>query len=500
MRMKRLQALKTQSRAYKEGYQVDFKNYEVIIGLEVHSELSTNTKAFCSCTTEFGGDVNTHCCPVCTGMPGTLPVLNKKVVEYAIKTGLATNCEITRYGKQDRKNYFYPDLPKAYQISQFDLPLCVGGHVDIETENGKKSIGITRIHIEEDAGKLLHDVIPGKSLVDYNRCGVPLIEIVSEPDLRSADEAKAYLEELKSILECLEVSDCKMQEGSLRCDINVSVRPIGQKEFNTRTEMKNVSSFSAAYRAIEYEAKRQIEELEKGNVITQQTLRWSDEDGRNYALRSKEDAHDYRYFPEPDLVPIVVTDEQIEEIKKTIPELPSAKRARFVKTYGITDYEAGLISQSKTMSAFFEECAKLVNTPKTVANWLLGDISRLINEKNLDFADVKITPQALSDFISLIEKGTISNTAGKKVIEIMFETQKSPDVIVKEEGLEQVNDADALKKIVEEVLANNQKSVDDYKGGKTNALGFLVGQTMRLSKGKANPQTLNALLKEYLDK
>ncbi len=478
---------------------MDYKDYEVIIGLEVHAELSTKTKAFCGCTTEFGGDVNTHCCPICTGMPGTLPVLNRKVVEYAIKAGLATNCEITRYGKQDRKNYFYPDLPKAYQISQFDLPLCVGGHVDIETENGKKSIGLTRIHIEEDAGKLLHDVVPGKSLVDYNRCGVPLIEIVSEPDMRSAEEAKAFLEELKSILECLEVSDCKMQEGSLRCDINVSVRPFGQKEYNTRTEMKNVSSFSAAYRAIQYEAKRQIEEMEEGRTVKQQTLRWSDEDGENYALRSKEDAHDYRYFPEPDLVPIVVTDDMIESIRALIPELPSAKRARFVSEYGITDYEAGLISASKSMSAYFEACAKLGAKPKTVANWLLGDIARLINEKNIEFADMKIAPEALVAFIALIEKGTISNTAGKKVIEIMFETQKAPDIIVKEEGLEQVNDEGALRKIVEEVLANNQKSVDDYRGGKKNAIGYLVGQTMRLSKGKANPQTMNALLKEYLD-
>ena len=478
---------------------MDYKDYEVIIGLEVHAELSTKTKAFCGCTTEFGGDVNTHCCPICTGMPGTLPVLNRKVVEYAIKAGLATNCEITRYGKQDRKNYFYPDLPKAYQISQFDLPLCVGGHVDIETENGKKSIGLTRIHIEEDAGKLLHDVVPGKSLVDYNRCGVPLIEIVPEPDMRSAEEAKAFLEELKSILECLEVSDCKMQEGSLRCDINVSVRPFGQKEYNTRTEMKNVSSFSAAYRAIQYEAKRQIEEMEEGRTVKQQTLRWSDEDGENYALRSKEDAHDYRYFPEPDLVPIVVTDDMIESIRALIPELPSAKRARFVSEYGITDYEAGLISASKSMSAYFEACAKLGAKPKTVANWLLGDIARLINEKNIEFADMKIAPEALVAFIALIEKGTISNTAGKKVIEIMFETQKAPDIIVKEEGLEQVNDEGALRKIVEEVLANNQKSVDDYRGGKKNAIGYLVGQTMRLSKGKANPQTMNALLKEYLD-
>lgn len=479
---------------------MDYKDYEVIIGLEVHAELATKTKAFCGCTTEFGGDVNTHCCPICTGMPGTLPVLNRRVVEYAIKAGLATNCEITRYGKQDRKNYFYPDLPKAYQISQFDLPLCVGGHVDIETENGKKSIGLTRIHIEEDAGKLLHDVVPGKSLVDYNRCGVPLIEIVSEPDMRSAEEAKAFLEELKSILECLEVSDCKMQEGSLRCDINVSVRPFGQKEYNTRTEMKNVSSFSAAYRAIQYEAKRQIEEMEDGRSVKQQTLRWSDEDGENYALRSKEDAHDYRYFPEPDLVPIVVTEEMIESLRATIPELPSIKRARFVSEYSVTEYEAGLICASKAMSAYFENCASLGAKPKTVANWLLGDIARLINENNIDFSDMKITPEMLAEFIALIENGTISNTAGKKVVEVMFETQKAPGVIVKEEGLEQVNDEDALRKIVEEVLAANQKSVDDYRGGKTNALGFLVGQTMRLSKGKANPQTMNAMLKEYLDK
>ena len=476
-----------------------FEDYEVIIGLEVHAELATKTKAFCGCSTEFGSDVNTQCCPICTAMPGSLPVLNKKVVEYAIKTGLATSCEITRYGKQDRKNYYYPDLPKAYQISQFDMPLCVGGYVDINKDDGKKRIGITRIHIEEDAGKLLHDVIPGKSLVDLNRCGVPLIEIVSEPDLRSSEEAKLYLEELKSILECLEVSDCKMQEGSLRCDVNVSVRPKGQTTFNTRTEMKNLSSFSAAVRAIDFEAKRQIEATKAGEKIIQETRRWDDAKGENYAMRSKEEAQDYRYFPDPDLVPIVVSEEQIEEIRKTIPELPSAKRERFVATYGITDYEAGLISQSKPMATYFEKCVDLKATPKTVANWLLGDISKTLNEKNLEPSDISVSPEDLVALIALIDKGTISNTAGKKVLSIMFETGKTPDVIVKEEGLEQVNDGDALKAIVEEIIQNNPKSVEDYKNGKTNVIGFLVGQTMRASKGKANPQMLSPMIKEILD-
>ncbi len=478
---------------------MQFEDFEIIIGLEVHAELATKTKAFCSCSTEFGKDVNTQCCPVCTAMPGSLPALNKKVVDYAIKTGLATGCSITRYGKQDRKNYFYPDLPKAYQISQFDLPLCVGGYIDIPEGEGKKRIGITRIHIEEDAGKLLHDVVPGKSLVDLNRCGVPLIEIVSEPDLRSSEEAKLYLEELKAILECLEVSDCKMQEGSLRCDVNVSVRPKGQEAFNTRTEMKNLSSFSAAVRAIDYEAKRQIEATLAGEKIIQETRRWDDAKGVNYAMRSKEEAQDYRYFPDPDLVPIVVTDAQIEEIQKTIPELPSAKRERFVNTYSITDYEAGLISGSKAMAVYFEKCVSLGATPKTVANWLLGDISKILNEKNLEPADISVSPENLTALIALIEKGTISNTAGKKVLSVMFETGKTPDVIVKEEGLEQVNDGDALKAIVVEILQNNPKSVEDYKNGKTNVIGFLVGQVMRASKGKANPQMLNPMIKEILD-
>lgn len=474
-------------------------DYEIIIGLETHAELSTKTKAFCSCPTTFGGNVNTHTCPICTGMPGTLPVLNKKVVEYAVKTGLAMGCDITRFGKQDRKNYFYPDLPKAYQISQFDLPLCVGGSVEIDTENGKKKIGITRIHIEEDAGKLLHDVIPGKSLVDLNRCGVPLIEIVSEPDLRSSEEVKAYLDEVKSILECLEVSDCKMQEGSLRCDVNVSVRPKGQKEFNTRTEMKNISSFSAACRAVDFEANRQISEYENGGKIVQETRRWDDSKGENYAMRSKEEAQDYRYFPEPDLCPIVISDEMIENISKSIPELPSAKRERYMKNYALTAYEAGQISQSKAMSAYFESCINAGGKGKTVVNWLLGDISRILNEKNLEPSAISISPENLVSFIGFIDKGTISNSAGKKVVEIMFETGKTPDVIIKEEGLEQVNDTDALKQIVAEVIKNNQPSVDAYKGGKTNALGYLVGQTMRATKGKGNPQILNTLIKEYLD-
>lgn len=471
--------------------------YETVIGLEVHAELATKSKAFCSCTTEFGGDVNTHTCPVCLGLPGTLPVLNGKVVEYAIKMGLATHCSITKQSKQDRKFYFYPDLPRAYQISQYDLPLCSAGFVTISTPNGKKNIGITRIHIEEDAGKLLHDVVEGKSLVDYNRCGVPLIEIVSEPDLRSAEEAKLFLEELRSILECLEVSDCKMQEGSLRCDVNVSVRPVGQTELAARTEMKNIGSFSAVVRAIEYESARQIQVLEAGGTVVQETLRWSEAEGKNYAMRSKTEA---RYYPEPDLVPIIVSDEQIEAIAKTIPELPSARRERYMLSYGIGEYEAGLISQSRSMSRFFEDCAALGANPKTVSNWLLGDISRIMNEKGTDGLDIPIKPEAMVEFIKLIEKGTISNTAGKKVIEQMYETGKAPEAIIKEQGLEQVSDASALDGIVQEVIKSNPKPIEDYKRGKTNVMGYLVGQAMRASKGRANPQLLNKMIKEILDK
>ena len=506
--------------------------YETVIGLEVHAELATKTKIFCGCINEFGGEVNTHTCPICTGQPGALPVLNKKVVEYAIKAGLATNCEITPLGKQDRKNYFYPDLPKAYQISQSDLPICTNGFVEIDTPEGLKQIGLTRIHIEEDAGKLLHDDY-GNTLVDYNRGGVPLIEIVSEPDMRSAEEAKEFLESLKAILETTGVSDCKMQEGSLRCDVNVSLRPHGQAEYGTRAEMKNVNSFSAAYRAIKFEEKRQTEILEAGEEVAQETRRWDDEKGKSFLMRSKEDAQDYRYFPEPDLVGIKIDEAWIEEIRKTLPELPKAKFARFMSKYNLPEYDARLISSSKKLSELLDDAAALGANPKAVANWLLGDISKEVNDRELEHNDIPFGAQHLADMIALIENGKISNTAGKKVVEALFarrgdgppspagdrdgrpyEPANSPtsvgggvpdaplppvEKIVEELGLLQISDDSALLAIVKETLAANPQSVSDYKGGKTNAFGFLVGQCMKVSGGKGNPQKFNELLKSELD-
>ena len=475
-------------------------NYETVIGLEVHAELSTASKIYCGCANEFGGEVNTHCCPICTGMPGVLPVLNKTVVDYAIKAGLATNCEITRLGKQDRKNYFYPDLPKAYQTSQFDLPICKNGYLDIEVGGEKKRIGITRIHIEEDAGKLLHEASHGVTLVDYNRCGVPLIEIVSEPDMRSAEEAKTFLETIKSILEYTAVSDCKMQEGSLRCDVNVSIRPVGQKEYGIRSEMKNVNSFSAAFRAIEYEVKRQIIELEAGNEIIQETRRWDDVKGVSNPMRGKDNAHDYRYFPEPDLVSIVIDDNWINEIKKTLPELPTARRERYINDFGLSEYDAGQITSSKALADFLEKCVNLGATAKAVSNWILSDISRMLNDKGLEQSEIPFTAEQLAKLISLIEKGTISNTAGKKVIEELFINPRDPEEIVKEKGLVQISDEGALQKIVVDVINANPQSVVDYKAGKDKAIGFLVGQTMRATKGQGNPGLLNKLIKEELDK
>ena len=474
--------------------------YETVIGLEVHAELSTKTKIFCGCKNEFGGEPNTRCCPVCTGMPGTLPVLNKAVVDYAIKAGLATNCSITKYGKQDRKNYFYPDLPKAYQISQFDLPLCQNGYIDIEVDGVKRRIGITRIHIEEDAGKLVHDDYGNESIADYNRCGVPLIEIVSEPDLRSPEEARVYLETLKSILEYTEVSDCKMQEGSLRCDVNLSLRPVGATEFGTRCEMKNVNSFSGAVRAMEYEQKRQAQILDEGGVIEQETRRWDDVRGISTPMRSKEDAQDYRYFPEPDLVPIVVSDEWVEEIRKTIPELPEQRKARYVGEYALPEYDAFILTSSKKMADFFDAAVADGAKPKAVSNWLMGDISKILNEKELEPADIPFTPGQLAKMITLIDKGTISNSAAKKVLDAMFSEPDDPEKLVEKLGLAQVSDEGAILDMINDVLAQNPQSVQDYKAGKDRAMGFLVGQVMRVSKGKANPQVINKLLKEALDK
>lgn len=474
--------------------------YESVIGLEIHSELSTKTKIFCGCTTEFGGDVNTHCCPICTGMPGTLPVMNKRVVEYAVKAGLAMNCEISLFSKQDRKNYFYPDLPKAYQISQYDLPLCKNGYLDVEVNGEIKRIGITRIHIEEDAGKLLHNAWGTGSLVDMNRCGVPLIEIVTEPDMRSADEAKALLEKIRTILRYIEVSDCKMQEGSLRCDVNVSIMEKGSNVFGQRTEMKNISSFSGTGRAIEYEIKRQIRAVENGEKINQETRRWDDDKGESIVMRTKENAQDYRYFPEPDLVPIVLTKEYVEEMRKSLPELPDKKKARYLAEYGLTEYDANLLVNTKELAKFFEATVLLGATPKTVSNWILGDISKVINEKDLPIDEVGISPTQLADLIKEIENGTISNTAGKTVFEEILGSEKSVKEIIAEKGLAQLNDENEISKMIDVVLERNEKSIADYKKGKTNVVGFLVGQVMKESKGKGNPQIINNLIREKLDK
>jgi len=475
-------------------------DYEIVIGLEVHAELSTKSKIYCACTTEFGGEPNTHCCPICTGMPGVLPVLNRKAVEYAIRAGLATNCTIAGYSKQDRKNYFYPDLPKAYQISQYDLPLCRDGSVEIEADGTTKRIGITRIHIEEDAGKLTHDEWGTGSLVDYNRCGVPLIEIVSEPDMRSPEEARAFLESLKSILEYIEVSDCKMQEGSLRADVNLSVRPRGQKEFGTRTEMKNLNSFRSVLRAAEAEAQRQIRELEAGGTVVQETRRWDDAKGCSYAMRNKEEAHDYRYFPEPDLAPVVPGREWVEQIRASLPELPKERQRRYVNEYGLPEYDAGILTSSKRISDFFEEAAGRSGNAKAVSNWIMGDLMRILKEKDMDAEKIPFPAGYLARMVGMIEKGTISGTIAKKVFERMFDSGKDPETIVKEEGLEVVSDEGALSELVRRIVRNNPQSVADYRNGKEKAFGFLVGQAMRETKGKADPQIINKLLREEVDK
>lgn len=477
------------------------EDYEIVMGLEVHAELSTKTKIFCSCPTEFGGEPNTHTCPICMAMPGTLPVLNEKVVEYAVKAGLATNCEISRNSKNDRKNYFYPDLPKSYQISQYDMPLCEHGYIEIELEDGeKKKIGLTRIHIEEDSGKLNHNEFGGGSLVDLNRAGVPLIEIVSEPDLRSTKEVEAYLKKLKSILEYIEVSDCKMQEGSFRADVNVSVRRKGTKEFGTRTEMKNMNSFRSIIRAIEYEADRQIEVIENGGKIDQETLRWDDVSGKTFSMRDKEDAQDYRYFPEPDLVAIRLSEEYIENIKNNLPELPESRKSRYMNEIGLSEKDSRLLTTSKYLSNMFEEASEICKNHKAVANWLLSDISRILNEKELEADSIPFTAEQLAKMIMLIDKGTISSAIGKKVIEELFENPKDPEGIIKEKGWIQISDEGAIKEVVLKILEANPQSVADFKAGKDRAIGFLVGQAMKETKGKANPQMLNKMFIEEINK
>ncbi len=470
-------------------------DYEMVIGLEVHAELSTESKIYCSCKNEFGFEVNTRCCPICTGMPGTLPTLNEKVVEYAVKMGCALNCSINQICKQDRKNYFYPDLPKAYQISQFDIPLCENGYVDILVDGEEKRIGVTRIHIEEDAGKLLHGESFAGSLVDFNRCGVPLIEIVSEPDIRSSKEAKAYLDTMKAILQYLDISDCKMQEGSIRCDVNVSVMKKGSSEFGTRCEMKNVNSFSGAVRAIEYEANRQIEILEQGGTIQQETRRWDDVKGMSFSLRSKEDAHDYRYFPEPDLLTIVLDDEYVENIRKQIPELPNKKVARYIKDYGLSQVDATLLADSVEKAELFEaSISEKKCSPKMISNWILGDISKLLNETGKTIAETGITAAYLAELLGLIETQKISNAVGKNVFDEMLSTGKSPEKIVEEKGLSQISDESTLEAIVQSVIDANPKSIEDYNNGKTNALGFLVGQCMKATKGQGNPAKMKEIL------
>lgn len=474
--------------------------YEVTIGIEVHAELSTKTKIYCGCTTEFGGEANTHCCPVCTGMPGALPVLNEKVVEYAVKAGLATECNITRYSKQDRKNYFYPDLPKAYQISQFDLPLCEHGKVEINIEGNKKSIGITRIHIEEDAGKLVHDTYTGGTLVDLNRAGVPLIEIVSEPDIHSSKEAVAYVEKLKGILEYIGVSDCKMQEGSLRADVNLSIRPVGQEKLGTRTETKNLNSFRAIARAIEYEIERQKKVLEEGGEVYQETRRWDEEKGEGFAMRTKEEAHDYRYFPEPDLLPINLSEEYIQNIKNNLPELPESRKERYIKEMKLPEYDAAIITSSKALSDFFESASKECQNPKAVSNWIMSDIIRAAREKDFEYDNMPFSAKQFAELIKLIDKGTISGSIAKKVFEEMIESGKNAEEIVKEKGLVQISDEGEIKKVVEKIITANPQSIADYKAGKDRALGFLVGQCMKEMKGKGNPQILNKLILEELNK
>ena len=474
------------------------RQYETVIGLEVHVELATKTKIFCGCSTAFGGAPNTHTCPVCTGMPGSLPVLNKQVVEYAMAVGLATNCQIHQYCKFDRKNYFYPDNPQNYQISQLYLPICHDGGIEIETAAGKKVIGIHEIHMEEDAGKLIHDEWEDCTLVDYNRSGVPLIEIVSEPDMRSAEEVIAYLDKLRLIVQYLGASDCKLQEGSMRADVNLSVREVGAEQFGTRTEMKNLNSFKAIARAIEGERARQIELIEEGRQVIQETRRWDDHKEYSYPMRSKEDAHDYRYFPDPDLVPFIISDEWLQAVKDRQPELRTEKLARYKKEFDIPDYDAEILTGSKHLADLFEETTELCGKPKKVSNWLRGETLRLLKEAGQEPEEITFSAAHLAKLIELLDAGTINQTVAKEVFEQIFREDIDPEQYVEAHGLKMVNDDNLLRTVVEQVIAANPQSVADYRGGKEKALGFLVGQTMKQMKGKANPGAVNKMLKELL--
>ena len=469
--------------------------YEIVVGLEVHAELNTKTKIY-----SFGSMVNSNCCPICTGMPGTLPTLNKSVVDYAVRMGYALHCSINNICKMDRKNYFYPDLPKAYQISQFDIPLCENGYIDaiVDEEGHTKRIGVTRIHIEEDAGKLIHSDDFAGSLVDFNRCGVPLIEIVSEPDMRSAEEVIAYLEKLRMTIQYLGASDCKMQEGSMRADVNLSVREKGAKEFGTRTEMKNIGSFKAIAHAIEAETARQIDLIESGEKVVQETRRWNDDQGYSYAMRSKEDAQDYRYFPEPDLVPIVVSDEWLQQIRDNQPELHDEKLARYIAEFGLPEYDAQILTSEKKLADLFEATSAICNKPKKVSNWLMGETMRLLKNREMDAEDLRFSPEHLAKIIELTEAGTINNSVAKEVFEKVFDEDVDPERYVEEHGLKSDNDEDALRATIEQIVKDNPQSVEDYHNGKEKAIGFLVGQTMKATKGKANPGIVNKILKELL--
>lgn len=476
--------------------------YEAVIGLEIHCELKTKTKIFCGCATGFGAEQNTHVCPVCLGLPGVLPTINRRVVEFGIKAGLATNCTINKYSKFDRKNYYYPDLPKNWQTSQYDLPIAEHGWVDIDVEGEKKRIRLTRIHMEEDAGKLVHSGTTIKdsasSNVDYNRTGVPLLEIVSEPDLRSAEEARAYMEKIKAIMEYIDVSNCRMEEGNLRADINVSLRPVGTKELGTRTEMKNINSFKSLVEAIEYEIERQTEILEDGGHIIQETRTFDPARGITLSMRSKENAHDYRYMPEPDLPPIVTTEEEIEVFRKELPELPDARRARLEKEYGLSDYDAGILTSSRAMAEYFDAVIATGAEAKLAANWIMGDLSKNLNAESITIEQSPVEAKRLGEMILLIMKDTISGKIAKKVFQEMWTSKDDPAKIVEDKGLVQITDTAAIEGIVDEVIVKNEKAVADYKGGNKKAIGALVGQVMKASKGKANPQMVNKLLAEKL--
>jgi aspartyl-tRNA(Asn)/glutamyl-tRNA(Gln) amidotransferase subunit B len=475
--------------------------YETVIGLEVHVQLNTKSKIFCGCSTEFGKEPNENTCPVCLGLPGTLPVLNKKVVDYAIMAGLALNCDIAEYSKFDRKNYFYPDLPKAYQISQFDLPVAEHGNIEIETETGSFNIGVTRVHLEEDAGKLIHEGSIDKSkgsLVDYNRTGVPLIEIVSEPDMRTPAQAKAYLTELKMIMEYLDVSDCNMEEGSLRCDANVSLRPVGQKEFGIRAELKNMNSFSAVEKGLEYEVKRQRDILEAGEKVVQETRTWDESLNKTISMRGKEAAHDYRYFPEPDLVPLEIDEAWKEEMRQEIPELPREKYKRFMAELGLPEYDAGVLTGDKEMAVFFEEVLKDYADPKNLSNWMMGEFLRLLNENNQTPFESGVSPINLAKMLKMIDEDIISGKIAKEVFEKMYNSGRDPETIVEAEGLKQISDQDELENIVDGIIEANPDAVEDLQNGKDRAIGFLVGQVMKETRGKANPGLVNEMLRDKL--